>query len=150
MSVFVAAGAGAEEAHKDHSASHAQYISAETAGEWVQQGKTVTFVDVREADEFEAGHIGNAFNITYDQVASIVEQLPKDQPIVLYCIHSAHRAPVAAATLRRRGVTQVYVLEGGLVAWQEAGLPLQASNLKQEAHILPKTDRCDPATHPAL
>jgi len=112
-------------------------------------GRPVTFLDVREADEFVAGHLPSAINIIYDQVASLIDQLPRDHPIVIYCIHSAHRAPEAAKTLKRLGFANAYVLEGGIVAWQAGGLTIYASDLAQAPTILPLTERCDNAVKSA-
>jgi len=78
----------------------------------------VTFLDVREKDEFRAGHLEGALNIVYSDVAGIVNDLPKDNPIVTYCIHSTHRAPAATETLRKMGFDNVYVMEGGIAAWE--------------------------------
>jgi rhodanese-related sulfurtransferase len=125
--------------------SRAPYVTPEVVKSWLEQGRAVTFLDVRAADEFVAGHIQDAINIHYDQVDSLADQLPRDKPIILYCIHSAHRAPEAAKTLRQLGFQNAYVMEGGVVAWQVAGLPIQASNLAKTPTILPKTERCDNA-----
>ncbi len=123
--------------------TRAVYVSPEVAKAWLEQGRPITLLDVRAADEFAAGHIKGAINIHYDQVASLVDQLSHDTPIVLYCIHSAHRAPEAAKTLRQLGFQDAYVMEGGIVAWQAAGFPIQASDLAKAPTILPKTERCD-------
>lgn len=123
-------------------ASSTQYVTPTTVRSWMEEEKSVTFLDVREADEFAAGHLPDATNIHYDQVASLAERLPHDRPIVLYCIHSAHRAPEAAETLRRHGFTNVYVLEGGIVAWQADGLMILASDSHKTPTILPVTERC--------
>ena len=42
-----------------------QYLSAETLKGWLEEGKSVTLLDVRQADEFAAGHIAGAFNVSY-------------------------------------------------------------------------------------
>ena len=122
------------------------YVTAEQVRAWRAQGQPVTFLDVREADEFHAGHIPRAINSPYEQVDRLSEQLPHDQPIVVYCIHSTHRAPAAATTLRRLGLANARILEGGLVAWQVAGGALQASDLAEMPKILPLTQRCSDKT----
>jgi len=109
----------------------------------MEEEKPVTFLDVREADEFAAGHLPGAINIHYDQVASRADQLPHEHPIVIYCIHSAHRAPEAAKSLQALGFDNVWVLEGGIVAWQAEGLSIHAADLAKPPTILPLTKRCD-------
>lgn len=122
------------------------YVSPETVKGWLDASQPVTFLDVRESDEFEAGHLPGARNIPYHRVESIADELPYDRPIVVYCIHSAHRAPEAATTLRRLGFANAYVLEGGIVAWQSGGLAIRASDLAKAPTILQKTERCDALT----
>ncbi len=125
-------------------ASHAQapYVLPETVKSWLEHGQAVSFLDVREADEFHAGHIPGARNIPHDQVPGLSGELPHNQPIVVYCIHSAHRAPEAAKALRAQGFDNAYVMEGGIVAWDAGGQPIRASDLTRQPKILPLTNRC--------
>ena len=118
------------------------YVPPPTVRSWLEAGTDVTFLDVREADEFAAGHLPGARNIPYDQIESILSELPHEPPIVTYCIHSTHRAPEAAKRLRELGFSNAYVLEGGIVAWQAGGLTIHASDLAQTPTILPTTKRC--------
>lgn len=121
------------------------YVSPAEVKEWLDQGRPITFLDVREADEFAAGHLPAAKNVVYDQVQTLTGQLPHDQPIVLYCIHSAHRAPLAAKTLQGLGFTQALVLEGGIVAWQAEGLTIRAADVAAAPKILANKERCEEA-----
>ena len=100
----------------------------------------MTLLDVRQSKEFIAGHLPGARNIVFDHVAALLSELPTDQPIVTYCIHSAHRAPEATKTLRRLGFANAYVLEGGIVAWQAGGLTIQSSDFAQAPRILPQPE----------
>ena len=102
----------------------------------------MAFLDVREPDEFAAGHLPEAINISHDRVTSIMERLDRAAPLVLYCIHSAHRAPEAAKALRQRGFANAVALEGGIVAWHTGGATILASNPTQSPTILPLTERC--------
>ena len=129
-------------ARAEEDATRPPYVQPREVQAWLEAGRPITWLDVRQADEFAAGHIAGAINIPYDQVASLTETLPHDQPIVLYCIHSAHRAPEAAKTLRAAGFENASVLEGGIVAWEAAGLPIQAAALAKAPQILPYTERC--------
>lgn len=146
LSVLVAAGA--VRAVEPSNASAARYVSAESVKGWLDEGRDVTLLDVRQADEFAAGHIPGAVNVGYDEIASMTGQRQKETPIVLYCIHSAHRAPAAAKTLRELGFEDLYVLDGGIVAWQAEGYPIAAQDLAKAATILPKTERCAALTEP--
>jgi rhodanese-related sulfurtransferase len=52
------------------------------------------------------------------------KELPKDQPIAVICL-TAHRSPIAAKALLAMGFSQVFNVTGGMMAWQQAGLPTQ-------------------------
>ena len=82
-------------------------------------------IDVCEPAEFAAGHIGGARSIPLGQLEG-AKGLPtnKTLPLVLVCA-SGMRARKAAAVARKLGHERVHVLEGGLAAWREAGLPVE-------------------------
>ena len=85
-------------------------------------------LDVREYPEFAAGHLKNARLIPLAEIEQRAGELPKDQPIVSMC-RTGRRSAEAAATLARLGYTNVSQLTGGVMAWEQAGLPLE-----REAH----------------
>ncbi len=80
-------------------------------------------VDVRTADEFATGHIHNAVNIPLDTVETRLNEIPRTEPIVVYC-HSGNRSGQAAKILANAGYTKVYDL-GGINAWTEQGFPIE-------------------------
>jgi phage shock protein E len=86
----------------------------------------VFVLDVRKPAEFAEGHVPGAVNIPYDQVASRLDEIPKDDEIVLYC-HSGRRAGLAAETLAANGYTKLAHLEGDMRGWQQAGRPVETS-----------------------
>ena len=85
-------------------------------------------VDVCEAEEFSRGHIPNAINIPLKELTNQLGQLEKfktkERPIVLSC-QSGQRAGRAATLLRKNEFKRVYVLGGGLAAWEKENLPLE-------------------------
>lgn len=121
------------------------YVTPAAVKQWLEEGKPVTFLDVREADEFAAAHLAGAINVVFDKVEALADRLPHDQPIILYCIHSSHRAPLGAQTLRSLGFTNAVVLDGGIVAWQAEGLTVRAADLAAAPQILTKNERCEEA-----
>lgn len=79
-------------------------------------------VDVRPLAAFQAGHIAQSRNIPLSELEQKAAKLPKDKPIVVAC-DRGNIAMGAAARLRKSGLERVAVLEGGLNAWIQAGLP---------------------------
>lgn len=80
-------------------------------------------VDVREPDEYAAGHLPDAVHVPLGEMAARVDELPRDRPIVAYCAGS-DRAGTAVSLLERSGRRQVLTLTGGIGAWREACYPL--------------------------
>ena len=82
-------------------------------------------VDVSASGEFEKGHIAGAKNVQMSQFDADNGVLAKvrDLPVALVCRSGATSAD-AARRLAKAGFSQVYWLDGGLAAWQQANLPL--------------------------
>lgn len=81
-------------------------------------------LDVRNAEEFAAGHLPGARNIPLADLNGRAAELPSGKP-VLVCCNVGPTANKAAALLRKNGRDQVFTLAGGLQAWRQAGLPVQ-------------------------
>ena len=81
-------------------------------------------LDVRENSEFADGHIGKAKHIPLGSVGKRLNELEKfrDRPIVVVC-RSGNRSSSACRTLRKAGFQNVSNLDGGMIAWDQAGLP---------------------------
>lgn len=71
--------------------------------------KEAILIDVREADEFHAGHIPGAVNIPLAAVGDI--SYPKDTPLFVYCLHGT-RSKRAALILKSRGYAKVESIGG--------------------------------------
>ena len=84
-------------------------------------------VDVREADEFAAGHLGGAVHISRGMLEFKFSANPalqaRDTKVLLYCKTSG-RAALAAAALHEMGYLNVQSLAGGFDAWAAAGQPV--------------------------
>lgn len=89
-------------------------------------------LDVREADEFHAGHIPGAVNIPRGllefKLSASPELASRDLKIVLYCKTSG-RAALAACTLHEMGYLNVQSISGGFDAWSAAGKPVATPSL---------------------
>jgi len=82
-------------------------------------------VDLRPQADFEKGHIPGSRNVQMSQFDPENKQLAaaKSLPVVLVC-KAGQTSSGAAARLRKAGFERVYVLDGGIGAWQQADLPL--------------------------
>ena len=86
----------------------------------------VLILDVRMPGEFSSGHVPNALNIPHGELASRLVELDSemDRPIVVYC-KSGARAGKAASVLLEGGYTEIFHLEGDMMAWSANGLPTE-------------------------
>jgi rhodanese-related sulfurtransferase len=96
-------------------------ISVQEAYQKYQQG--VFLLDVRRPDEWDMYHVANTVQIPLDQLSSRLNELPKDQPIMIIC-HSGNRSRQAQAILAQAGFNATSVA-GGMIAWNQAGYPLE-------------------------
>jgi rhodanese-related sulfurtransferase len=82
-------------------------------------------VDLRPADEFEAGHIAGALSIPLPELQARLAELPEDVEIVAYCRGPyCAMSPQAVALLERAG-RRARRLEDGYPEWRLAGLPVE-------------------------
>lgn len=86
-------------------------------------------IDVREADEYQAGHIPGAIHaargVLEFRLSSTPELSARDLKVVLYCKTSG-RAALAARAMHDMGYLQVQSIAGGFDAWVAAGKPVAA------------------------
>lgn len=82
-------------------------------------------IDVRTPEEFAAGHIEGAVNIDIasSDFATRISQLDPKKTYAVYC-HSGNRSGVATTQMANSGFTNVYDLDGGIIAWEQDGYPL--------------------------
>ena len=73
-------------------------------------------VDVRQPEEFAAGHIDGAVLMPLATIETAYRSLPKDTKLVVYC-RSGHRSAKAVAFLVAHGYRRAVSLDGGFTAW---------------------------------
>jgi rhodanese-related sulfurtransferase len=96
-------------------------VGATEAKQIVDAGSQV--VDVRTDVEFAAGHIPGARHIPVADVQREAQALAKDQPVLIYCRSGNRSGPVADAFAASGW--DAHSIEGGLIAWEEAGFELE-------------------------
>lgn len=85
-------------------------------------------LDVRQPDEYQAGHIAGAVLIPLNQLDSRLDELPRDREIICVC-RSGSRSGTATRRLNSAGFT-AFNLSGGMIAWQRAGLPVKTGKAR--------------------
>ncbi len=82
-------------------------------------------VDVRNSQEYEAGHIIDARSLPAAELAAKADTLKKfkEKPVIVYC-ENGMASGAAARTLRTAGFNKVVTLRGGLSSWRQENLPL--------------------------
>ncbi len=98
------------------------------------------FIDVREPSEFQAGHVDRAINIPRGVLEMKIATHPEasnhcdvglalqhlaEKPIYLMCA-TGGRSALASLSLQNMGFTQVYSVQGGFQAWQQAGYAIES------------------------
>ena len=122
-------------AHKQHSPgflaltddakSRVHEITVDQALEAVNGGDA-RLIDVREDNEWDAGHARGADHLSRGIIERDIEKMvpDKDAPLILYC-GGGYRAALAADSLQKMGYTNVSSVAGGWRAWLEANAPTE-------------------------
>jgi phage shock protein E len=84
----------------------------------------VLILDVREQDEWDAGHIPGALLIPMSEIQGRLSEVPKDKTVIVQC-RSGNRSSQVTDYLQQQGFTNIRNMAGGLNAWQAAGLPVE-------------------------
>ena len=117
-------------------------ISPRQLSDLVRSGAAVDLIDVRTPVEFREVHVGFARNLPLDQLEAGQVQAQRqssDQPLYVIC-RSGSRGRQACEKLIAGGVTNVVNVEGGTLAWDQAGLPVvrgkKAISLERQVRIV--------------
>ncbi len=92
----------------------------------LQETPNAVLLDVRTLEEVEAGRIKGEINFDFKSAEFdlLIKGLDKTKPYFVYCA-SGVRSAKAADKMESEGFEHVYLLEGGIKAWEEEGLPVQ-------------------------
>ncbi len=92
-----------------------------------QAGESFHFVDVREDNEWQAGHAAGDLHLGKGIIERDIEQTIHDHgaEIILYC-GGGYRSALAADALQQMGYTNVISMDGGWKRWKELGYPTES------------------------
>ena len=108
----------------DPNGCKAQYISVDELKQWLDQGKEITLLDMRNTFEVDLGSFENATHFNMRNFRDIIQledkfkQIPKDKPLVTFCTGGI-RCEKGANIMAQNGFDQVFQLEGGIIKYIE-------------------------------
>ncbi len=99
-------------------------LSAAEATQLINRRNAVV-IDLRPATEFAAGHLPSARQIEVAEIGAKIAQVAKNKstPVLLVC-QNGQQSQKAVREVEAAGYAEVHVLEGGVSAWQQAGMPV--------------------------
>jgi len=115
----------AEPAIADHSEGPIRHVDAQQAQKLLEDKKVVV-LDIRTPGEFNQGRIAGAKNINFQgpDFEQRIEELDKSKSYLVHCA-SGGRSTHSLALFKKHSFQSVYHLDGGIKAWQKAGLPVE-------------------------
>jgi rhodanese-related sulfurtransferase len=101
-------------------------ITVPDTRERLDQNPSAKLIDVREDNEWDAGHASGAIHIGKGVIERDIEVAVQDKftEIILYC-GGGYRSALAADVLQNMGYTNVWSMAGGWKAWNESGAPTE-------------------------
>ncbi len=93
------------------------------------QSKGILFIDAREPEDYELGHIKGAVNLPYDYMEDywdkVLKDVPFDKEIVVYCSgNECESSLFLGREMADKGYKDVFIFYGGWREWEEAKLPV--------------------------
>ncbi|HRW07774.1 MAG TPA: rhodanese-like domain-containing protein [Caldilineaceae bacterium] len=101
----------------------AETIDPETVAA-IKERADVFVIDVREQWEYDEAHIPGVNLLPMNTIPSRLSEIPTDKTVVLTC-RSGNRSGQVFQYLKQQGFTNIHNMQGGIVAWQGAGLPVE-------------------------
>lgn len=96
-------------------------------------------LDVREPEEYQHGHVPDAINIPQADLASRLDEVPRDRLVITIC-QGGMRSLRAAQFLVQMGIGQVASVKGGTAAWRKAGKAVAGGDLSVEEPRVTETE----------
>jgi rhodanese-related sulfurtransferase len=113
----------------DDAKSRIRERSVEETRARLVQNEQARLIDVREDQEWAAGHASGAEHLGKGIIERDIEERVADKQteLILYC-GGGYRSALAADVLQRMGYTNVFSMAGGWKAWKEAGAPIEGES----------------------
>jgi len=92
-------------------------ISVMELQSWIDKGEDFLLIDVREQLEYETGHI-NGLHIPMGSILDRMDEIPTDKKVVVHCKSGGRSGNVVRYLSLEKGYTNLYNLEGGIMAWK--------------------------------
>jgi rhodanese-related sulfurtransferase len=96
-------------------------------------------VDVREPEEFANGHVPGAINLPQAELATRLDEVPRDRPVFVIC-QGGFRSLRAAQFLNQCGISDVASVKGGTAAWRAAGRELSGESARAPQPAVVETE----------
>lgn len=112
-------------AELDHQANKGLLVSPAAAIRLINNHDDALIIDIRASADYKKGHIKGAKNVQLSEFASSLENFStyKDKPVLIYC-NSGSTTKRVIKQLKNAGYQNINDLEGGILAWKEANMPL--------------------------
>ena len=99
-----------------------QEVDVQTVFE-IQGMDDVYVLDVREQNEYDEKHIPNVTLLPMSEIQNRLDEIPTDKEVIITC-RSGNRSGQVMQFLEQNGFDNVHNMQGGIVAWEEAGFPV--------------------------
>ncbi len=100
-----------------------QQVNVQTVFD-IQDREDVYVLDVREQYEYDEKHIPNVTLLPMSEIENRLDEIPTDKEVIVTC-RSGNRSGQVTQFLRQNGFDNVHNMEGGIVAWEQAGFPVE-------------------------
>ncbi|UCD45152.1 MAG: rhodanese-like domain-containing protein [Candidatus Bathyarchaeota archaeon] len=98
-------------------------VTVEQAMALIRETPSLVILDVRTPAEYGEGHLERAINIPVDELVDRLDELSRDDELLVYC-RTGNRSRRAVDALLEDGFTRVYHMVDGIEGWKRAGYPV--------------------------
>ena len=127
--IFAVTFAGSAQAGHDYE-EPIEFVTQEQVKKLFDIGEDVTFIDLRNPEDFAKGHLPNAKSIPVESLSKRWSEVPRSGRVVLYCAcpPGQRDETFAFALMRQEKYRNVTVLEAGYAGWVKRGFPVETAS----------------------